>query len=369
MTPSPTQALSDLGVSIWLDDLSKDRWKSGSLARLIGEHNVVGVTSNPTIFAGSIAGSDSYREDIHTMKARGIDAEEAVFAIMVSDVQGACDVLRPTYDSSNGVDGRVSLEVSPELAHDTEGTVAQARQLADQVGRDNLMIKIPATLAGLPAITAVLAAGISVNVTLIFSIDRYERVIDAYAAGIAAARDNGHDISRIFSVASFFVSRVDTAVDALLGEIGTPEATALRSTAGLANARLAYELFNARHASAVFTDLAASGMNPQRPLWASTGVKDPALPPTLYVSGLAAPLTVNTMPEKTLVATTQHAGEITDQITPHVDAARAVMSQLAALGISLGDVTDELERDAVAKFVQSWRELVETVTTALNASE
>lgn len=368
MSHSPTLALSELGVSIWLDDLSKDRLTSGSLARLVKDHNVVGVTSNPTIFAGSVAGSDSYIDDIRAMKAQGAGAEEAVFTIMVSDVQGACDLLLPTFTRSGGQDGRVSLEVSPELAGDTAGTIDQALELSSRVARPNLMIKIPATLEGLPAITAVLAAGISVNVTLIFSISRYEKVIDAYLEGITLARANGHDISTIHSVASFFVSRVDSAVDALLAENGSPEAHALRSQAGLANARLAYDLFLTRHSSSAATELVSLGMNPQRPLWASTGVKDPALAPTLYVSGLAVAHTVNTMPEKTLLATIDFEGTITDEVTNEIADARVTMEALASLGVSLDAVTDELERDGVAKFVLSWRELVQTVSDAMDSS-
>lgn len=367
MAISPTRALSDLGVSIWLDDLSKDRLRSGSLARLMSEHNVVGVTSNPTIFAGSVAGSDSYLEDIRAMKARGAGSEEAVFAIMVSDVQEACDLLLPTFSASGGVDGRVSLEVSPELAHDTTGTIAQALELSEQVNRPNLMIKIPATLAGLPAITRVLAEGISVNVTLIFSIARYDQVIDAYFAGVDQALQNGHDVSAIHSVASFFVSRVDAAIDPLLDALGTPEAQSLRSRAAVANARLAYELFTQRHSSSVALDLIGRGMNPQRPLWASTGVKDPALAPTLYVTDLAVAQTVNTMPEKTLAATAEYAGDILDQVTPSFADAHAVMDALGAHGISIATVTDDLEHEGVAKFVQSWRELVQTVSDAMDS--
>lgn len=368
MANSPTLALSKLGVSIWLDDLSKDRLTSGSLSRLVKDHNVVGVTSNPTIFAASVAGSDSYLDDIRAMKAQGAGAEDAVFTIMVSDVQGACDLLLPTFTSSGGQDGRVSLEVSPELAGDTAGTVAQALELSARVARPNLMIKIPATLQGLPAITAVLAKGISVNVTLIFSINRYEQVIDAYLEGIALAHANGHDISGIYSVASFFVSRVDSAVDLLLDENGTPAARALRSKAGLANARLAYELFLQRHSSATSAELVSLGMNPQRPLWASTGVKNPALAPTLYVSGLAVAHTVNTMPEKTLMATVGYDGTISDEVTGAIAEAHTTMSAFASLGISFAAVTDELERDGIAKFEQSWRELVRTVSDAMDSS-
>ncbi len=369
MSHSPTQQLSSLGVSIWLDDLSKDRLTSGSLGNLVAQHNVVGVTSNPTIFAGSVAGSDSYAPDIQAMKREGVTAEEAVFRIMIGDVQGACDLLRPLYDSTAGVDGRVSLEVSPLLARDTEGTVAQALELSAAVDRENLMIKIPATREGLPAITRVLAQGVSVNVTLIFSIDRYREVIDSYFEGIALAQKAGHDISSIHSVASFFVSRVDTAVDAELDALGTEEARALRSSAAIANARLAYRLFQQRHTSDDAVALVAAGMNPQRPLWASTGVKDPALPPALYVTELAVDQTVNTMPEKTLRAAAEFSGAIEDRVTGEFAHADAVMAGLEALGISIDAVTDELERDGVAKFVQSWHELLDTVQSAMDRSE
>jgi transaldolase len=369
MSHSPTTQLASLGVSIWLDDLSKDRLTSGSLADLIARYNVVGVTSNPTIFAGSVAGSDSYAPDIQTMKREGVTAEEAVFRIMISDVQGACDLLSPLYDSTGGVDGRVSLEVSPLLARDTEGTIAQALELWAAVGRKNLMIKIPATREGLPAITRVLAEGISVNVTLIFSIERYRDVIDAYFAGIALAQKAGHDVSSIHSVASFFVSRVDSAVDAQLDALGSDEALALRSSAAVANARLAYQLFQQRHASDSAAALLAVGMNAQRPLWASTGVKDPALPPSLYVTELAVDQTVNTMPEKTLRATAEFSGTIEDRVTREYADSERVMAELKALGISVDAVTDELERDGVAKFVQSWHELLDTVQSAMDRSE
>ena len=368
MTLSPTDELAGLGVSIWLDDLSKDRLTSGSLAGLMESHTVVGVTSNPTIFAGALAGSDSYATDIARLAAEGHTAEDAAFAIMVSDVQGACDLLRGVFENTHGVDGRVSLEVSPTLANDTEGTIAQAVALSNQVGRDNLMIKIPATRAGLPAITEVLSQGISVNVTLIFSLERYDEVIDAYVAGITKAHERGHDLSAIHSVASFFVSRVDAAIDAKLDALGTDAALALKSQAAIANARLAYELFEARHATPAALALIENGMTYQRPLWASTGVKDPSLPETLYVTELAVRHTVNTMPEKTLVATKRDGGITGDRVHGTYDEARALLSALGDLGISLGDVTDELEREGVAKFVASWQELLDTVTRAMSVS-
>ena len=360
---SATQSLASLGVSIWLDDLSKDRLTTGSLQSLVDSHHVVGVTSNPTIFAGSVAGSDSYQDQIAAMHRDGVSPEDAVFSIMVADVQGACDLLAPVFEASGGQDGRVSLEVSPLLARDTEKTVEQAVALSKQVNRPNLMIKIPATKEGLPAITQVLAQGISVNVTLIFSLDRYLEVLKAYHAGIAQAQAMGFDPATIFSVASFFVSRVDSAVDALLDSVGTDEATALRSKAGIANARVAY---------AAFLEDAAihqgKGWNLQRPLWASTGVKDPALPPALYVTELAAPQTVNTMPEPTLLASGVVTDPISDSITPNIDHARDVLEKLKALGVNLGAVTEQLEKEGVDKFVVSWRELLDTVENAMRAS-
>lgn len=359
-----TRSLAEVGVSIWLDDLSKDRLTSGSLQGLMSSHHVVGVTSNPTIFAGAVAGSDSYRDSIAEMHRSGVSPEEAVFSIMIADVQGACDLLTPVFESSGGQDGRVSLEVSPELARDTDKTVDQALSLWERVDRPNLMVKIPATTEGLPAITRVLAEGISVNVTLIFSVQRYQEVQAAYHEGIAQARAAGHDVTQIFSVASFFVSRVDSAVDPLLVEMGTSEAAALRSQAAIANAAVAYGLF--------LDDQAAhrgSDANPQRPLWASTGVKDPALPPALYVTSLAAPSTVNTMPEATLLATGLVEDAMSDNVSAHIETASEVLAQLEGLGISMAAVTNQLESEGVAKFVVSWRELLATVDTAMRASE
>ena len=369
MTNSPSARLSEVGVSIWLDDLSKDRLTSGSLRSLIDNHNVVGVTSNPTIFAGAVAGSDSYTEDLIRMAHAGATPEEAVFEVMIADIQGACDVLRPVYESTSGQDGRVSLEVSPLLAHDTEGTIAQARELWTRVDRPNLMIKIPATKAGLPAITEVIGHGISVNVTLIFSLERYAEVIDAYFSGVERAATDGIDISTVRSVASFFVSRVDSAVDARLDAEGGETASALRSLAAVANARLAYELFQTQHESDRAKALLAKGLRLQRPLWASTGVKDPALPPAYYVTELAVANVVNTMPEKTLLALESDGAVDGDRVTGHVDAARETLSALEGLGISLSEVTDDLEADGVAKFVQSWRELLDTVATAMGSAQ
>lgn len=367
-TTSPTAALSAAGVSIWLDDLSRERLVSGGLERLIAERNVVGVTTNPTIFATALAKGDGYEEHLHALAEAGTDLEPAVFEIITDDVRTAADVLRPTYDATGGFDGRVSIEVAPGLASDTAGTIAQAKELWATVDRPNVMIKIPATLGGLDAITAATAAGISVNVTLIFSLDRYRQVIEAYLAGLEQAKTAGIDLSTIHSVASFFVSRVDTEIDKRLEAIGTDEALALKSKGGIANARLAYELYEQTFAGERATALLEAGANRQRPLWASTGVKDPSLPDTLYVTELVAPGVVNTMPEKTLEATFDH-GEITgDTVTGAYAEAGEVLDALARVGVDYDDVTALLEREGVDKFIVSWGELLETVRGALEAA-
>lgn len=366
---TPTAELSKAGVSIWLDDLSRERITSGSLAGLIASHDVVGVTTNPTIFAGALTDGKSYAAQVADLAAEGVTADEAVFRITTDDVAAACDIFRPVFDRTNGVDGRVSIEVSPTLAHDTPGTIAEAKRLWETMNRPNALIKIPATLAGLDAITEVIAAGISVNVTLIFSLERYGMVIDAFLAGLEKAHAAGKDLSQIHSVASFFVSRVDTEVDKRLDALGTAEATELKSLAGLANARLAYELFQERFDTPRAAALLANGANPQRPLWASTGVKDPALPDTLYVTELVAPGIVNTMPEKTLMATYDHGVVVGDTITHTFDSAHEFFAQLEAAGVDFADVTNVLEREGVEKFIVSWNELLETVTSALEANQ
>lgn len=363
---TPTKNLSDAGVSIWLDDLSRSRIITGNLADLIATRNVVGVTTNPTIFAGAIgSGSDSYAGQIGDLARSGATVDDAIFTLTTDDVRAASDIFGPVYDATGGVDGRVSIEVSPDLAHDTEATVAQAKELWASVDRPNALIKIPATLAGLPAITEVIGAGISVNVTLIFSLERYAAVIDAYLAGLEKAKEAGIDLSGIHSVASFFVSRVDTEVDKRLSAIGTPEAEALKSKAGVANARLAYELFEGEFATPRVAALREAGANVQRPLWASTGVKDPALPDTLYVTELVAAGTVNTMPEKTLEATFDHGVVTGDTITGNYDDAHAVFAALAGVGVDFADVTQVLEDEGVEKFIASWHELKDTVAQAL----
>ena len=362
-----TQKLSDAGVSIWLDDLSRERLTSGNLAELIKTHNVVGVTTNPTIFAGALSKGAAYAEQMRELAAAGASVEEAVFAATCDDVRAACDVFAPVYKASNGFDGRVSIEVDPRLARDAEGTAKMARELYERVGRENVMIKIPATQEGLRPIAETLAAGISVNVTLIFSLTRYREVINAYMLGLEQALENGKDLSTIHSVASFFVSRVDTEIDARLEAAGG-DAVQLKGKAGLANARLAYEVFEEMFSSQRWARLEAHGANVQRPLWASTGVKDPALPDTLYVTGLVAPNTVNTMPEATLNAVADH-GEITgNTIVPNYSEANKVLDAISAY-ISYPEVVEKLEVEGLSKFDVSWEELLQTVREALEQAK
>ncbi|WP_026410906.1 transaldolase [Actinomadura oligospora] len=357
--------LSQQGVSIWLDDISRERLRTGNLEQLVKEKSVVGVTSNPTIFAKALGKGDAYDDQVRDLAVRGVDVEEASRAITTYDIRWAADVLRPVYDRSEGVDGRVSIEVDPRLARETEKTIAEARALWWMVDRPNVFIKIPATKEGLPAITAALADGISVNVTLIFSLERYGEVIDAYFAGLEQARANGHDIRLIESVASFFVSRVDTEIDKRLDKIGTDEAKALRSQAGLANARLAYALFEEKFGTDRWSRLRDAGARPQRPLWASTGVKDPNLPPTLYVDGLVADGVVNTMPEATLEAESEKGDPAGDTITSMYDEARGVMQSLKDVGVDYDDVVKVLEDEGVEKFEVSWKEMLDTITSEL----
>ena len=355
--------LSEAGVSVWLDDISRDRLRTGNLQMLIDDYHVVGVTSNPTIFAHALSAGDAYDGQLADLKTRGVGIEEASRLITTYDVRWGCDVLRPVYDATNGLDGRVSLEVDPRVANDTAKTIAEARALWWMVDRPNLFIKIPATLEGLPAITQAISEGISVNVTLIFSLERHAAVIDAYMAGLEQALANGHDISQIRSVASFFVSRVDTEVDGRLDKLGTDEAKALRGKAAIANARLAYELFEKKFAEERWRALAAQGANVQRPLWASTSTKDPAFPDTMYFVELVAPDTVNTMPEATIKATADHGELRGDTIHGTYDASRQVFTELEKLGIHYDDVVNVLELDGVAKFKASWNELLDTIRT------
>lgn len=358
--------LSDEGVSIWLDDISRERLRSGNLRDLVRDRHVVGVTSNPTIFAKALSKGSAYDQQVHDLALRGVTVDEAARAITTYDIRWACDVLRPVYDASGSVDGRVSIEVDPRLARDTDRTLAEARALWWAVDRPNLLIKIPATVEGLPAISAALAEGISVNVTLIFSLERYGQVIDAFFEGLERARANGHDLSTIESVASFFVSRVDTEIDKRLDKIGTPEAESLKGKAGVANARLAYALFEDKSATARWEALSAAGARPQRPLWASTGVKDPALPDTLYVDELVAPGTVNTMPEATLDATADHSQVRGDTVRQFYEQSRDHMAALKEAGVDYDDVVRVLEDEGVEKFEVSWRELLGTIQRELD---
>ena len=368
-TTTPTAQLSALGVSIWLDDLSRERINSGGLQKLIEEKNVVGITTNPTIFASALQNGEAYDQQVRELAADGADVDRAVFEITTADVGQAAEIFRPIYDSTDGFDGRVSIEVSPTAAHDAQATIDEAKRLWERIEKPNVMIKIPATIEGLEAITAAISVGTSVNVTLIFSLERYRKVINAYLTGLEQAKEAGIDLSTIHSVASFFVSRVDTEIDKRLTAVGTEEALALKSKAGVANARLAYQVFEESFASERAKGLLAAGANIQRPLWASTGVKDPSLPDTLYVTGLAAASTVNTMPEKTLEATFDH-GEIEgDQVTGNYEDANAILDAVAAQGISYDEVTEQLENEGVEKFIVSWNELLETVRAALDGAK
>ncbi len=361
MSNANTQALSDAGVSIWLDDLNRTMLEQGDLAGLTAEKNVVGVTTNPTIFATALSDGEAYNEQVAQLAAKGADVDQAVFEITTDDVRNAADQLRSVFDATDGQDGRVSIEVDPRLARDTDATVESAKKLWATVDRPNAMIKIPATLEGLPAITAVLAEGISVNVTLIFSLDRYRAVMNAYLDGLEQAKDAGKDLTQIRSVASFFVSRVDSEIDKRLDASDAEGAADLKGKAGVANARLAYQAFEEVFSTPRWESLKAAGAHVQRPLWASTGVKNPDYKDTMYVVDLAAPNTVNTMPPKTLDALADHGQVAGDQVTGAYDDARAVMQQLDAAGVDYDDVVRLLEDEGVSKFEGSWSELLESV--------
>jgi len=357
--------LTAQGVSVWLDDIGRERLVSGSLAALVKDSHVRGVTSNPTIFEHAMAAGTAYDKQIRDLALRGVDPDEASRAMTTFDIRWGCDVLRPVYDESGGVDGRVSIEVDPRNASNTAKTIAEARALWWLVDRPNMFVKIPATLAGLPAITACLAEGISINVTLIFSLERYDQVIDAFMAGLEAASDS--DVKSLASVASFFVSRMDTEVDKRLDALGTPEALAMRGKAAVANARLAYELFEKRLNTDRWRALEARGARVQRPLWASTSTKDPAYRDTMYVDDLVAPHTVNTMPEGTIRAVADHGDVGRNTIAGTYDGARAVLADLAKLGISYDDVVDVLEQEGVSKFSASWHDVLDTLKVQLES--
>lgn len=360
--------LSDQDVSIWLDDISRERLRTGNLKKLVDTLHVVGVTSNPTIFQKALDKGDAYDEQLRDLALRGTDTDEAVRYLMAYDIRWGCDILRPAFDKTDGKDGRVSIEVDPRLAHDTERTVAEAKALWWLVDRPNVMIKIPAMEEGLPAITAATAVGISVNVTLIFGLDRYDAVHEAFLAGLEQAKEVGIDLSTIRSVASFFVSRVDTEIDKRLDKLGSEEAKALRGKAAVANAQLAYERFEKVIASDRWQALASAGAHVQRPLWASTGVKDPSYDDTMYVVELIAKDTVNTMPEATMDAVSDHGQIHGDSIAGTYDAARKVIDDLAALGIEYDDVISVLENEGVQKFEDSYKQLAESVQAQLAAA-
>ncbi|MET9405754.1 transaldolase [Streptomyces sp. NPDC002935] len=357
--------LSEEGVAIWLDDLSRKRITSGNLAEMIDQQHVVGVTTNPSIFQKAISSGDGYEQQVSELAARKVTVEEAIRMITTADVRDAADILRPVFDATGGQDGRVSIEVDPRLAHNTTATIAEAKQLAWLVDRPNTLIKIPATKAGLPAIAEVIGLGISVNVTLIFSLERYRAVMDAFLTGLEKAKERGLDLSKIHSVASFFVSRVDTEIDKRLDALGTPEAKAARGKAGLANARLAYEAYEEVFSSDRWAALDRAQANKQRPLWASTGVKDPAYKDTLYVDDLVAPNTVNTMPEATLEASEDH-GQITgNTIAGTYEQSRAELDAVEKLGIAYDDVVQILEDEGVEKFATSWNDLLKSTEAEL----
>jgi transaldolase len=367
MSQNPnTQALTDAGVSIWLDDLSRERLQSGNLAELVATRNVVGVTTNPTIFAAALLDGESYAEQVGQLKRDGADLAHAIRELTTTDVRTASDLFAEIFTSTDGYDGRVSIEVEPGLAHDTDATVKQAAELHDLVKRDNVLVKIPATLEGLPAITETIAAGISVNVTLIFSADRYQQVIDAYLAGLDKAAAAGLDLSTIHSVASVFVSRIDSEVDKRLKALGTDEASALLSTVAVANTRLAHHLYAQAFTSPRWHALAEQGAHVQRPLWASTGVKNPDLDDTFYVGQLVTSGVVNTMPEKTLQAFADHGSVDGDTVVPNYGDAEQTLRKASAAGVDMDDVFATLEREGVEKFMTSWDELVASVQKALD---
>ncbi|TIC86556.1 transaldolase [Nocardioides sp. GY 10127] len=359
------KALADAGVSIWLDDLSRERIETGNLAAVVAEKSVTGVTTNPTIFQGAIANGERYDAQVRELVAAGKDVDEVIFALTTQDVRNACDILAPVAASTK-YDGRVSIEVEPGLANDTEGTIASARALWAEVDRSNALIKIPATLEGLPAITAVIAEGISVNVTLIFSLERYQAVMDAYLTGLEQAREAGLDLSKINSVASFFVSRVDSEVDKRLEKIGSDEALALRGKAAVANARVAYGAFEEVFSSDRWKQLESAGANPQRALWASTGVKNPDYSDTMYVIDLVVADTVNTMPEKTMDAVADHGEVKGDQVSGTYADAQGVLDAVAAVGVDWAEVMTLLEDEGVSKFQDSWKDLVASVQSQMD---
>jgi transaldolase len=358
------QEILQAGTSIWLDDLSRSKLTgsdSHSLPHRITHDGVRGVTTNPSIFGAAITGADEYAADIASLSGKSVD--EVVRTLTTDDVRVACDLFAKIYATSKGIDGRVSIEVDPRLAHKTQETIDEGIALHALVGRPNVMIKVPATKAGLPAITALIGKGISVNVTLIFSLERYSEVIDAFIAGMVQAKKAGFELSSIHSVASFFISRIDSAVDKELKAIGNSD---LLGKVAVANAHRAYALFLDKFNQTSWKALEESGALVQRPLWASTGVKDPAYADTLYVDTLVAPHTVNTMPQSTLDAFLDHGNVSSDAITAHMESALITLAALSALGLSLDSITDALEADGVKKFEDAWISLLADVQKVMS---
>jgi transaldolase len=349
------------GQSPWLDNLTRAYLRDGTLGRLVAD-GIRGVTANPTIFAKAIEASDAYDEQFAALIAQGRPVTDAYWDLVVDDIVDALGVLRPTFDASGGTDGFVSVEVAPELARDTDATIAAARQLHQRIAQPNLFVKIPATGEGVPAIQAMIAQGRSINITLIFSLARYAEVIDAYLAGLEALARRGGDLTSVHSVASFFVSRVDTEVDRRLDAIGTSRAPALHSQAAVAQAKLAYRLFGDRFAGERWERLAAQGAHVQRPLWASTSTKNPSYPDTLYVDSLIGPDTVNTLPEPTIAAFEDH-GTLARSLDRGADDAGAVMDALAEVGVDMNDVGRVLEDQGVASFHQSFAHVLQVLQT------
>jgi len=365
---SGTKALRASGVSVWLDDLSRTRLQSGSLRALIETHDVLGVTTNPSIFSAAISSDTSYDTAIEAARTRGLGAVDTVTLLTVDDVREACDVFEQVFVDTNGIDGRVSIEVEPALARDPEGTVARAKELWDLIERPNLMVKIPATEEGLSAISDTLALGISVNVTLIFGLPRYRQVINAYLSGLERAREAGHDIRKIHSVASFFISRLDSAVDPLIDASESDDLEGVAGTVAIANASAAYEIFEEQFSTERATYLLSLGAHRQRLLWASTGVKDPRFTPDYYVRELVASGTVNTMPEATLVAAAELTAVEPNALTEHRREAAQTLALLPAIGLRYDDVTDQLEREGLQKFEEAWDSLIDTVTERLQGN-
>ena len=365
MPQSNLHGLHHSGVSVWSDQISKAMLDSGELARRLEEDAVTGVTSNPTIFANAIVGSDDYTDHLRDLRSGGASAEEIVKSLMAEDITRACDVLIDVYRSSEGRDGFVSVEVSPTLAADTADTVAEARDWVKQINRPNLLVKVPATPEGIPAIRRLVGEGISVNVTLIFSLERYGEVIDAYLTGLEHYHEVGGDLSRVASVASFFVSRFDTEVDRRLQDLDSTEAQALLGVAAVANARAAYGVFLNEFAGPRYAQVAAKGGHPQKPLWASTSTKNPGYPDLLYVDNLVAPNSINTMPLDTIEAYQDHGDPNPAAFNEFdIEEAEKTLHRLHEAGVDYDDVVQTLEEEGVDKFVASWNELLEGVESA-----